>query len=209
MSGRRAPGPEDNPDPEADPYDIAREIVLRRLTDRAHSRRELEQALAKRGTDPEVAAVVLDRLTEVGLVDDRAFAEAWVASRQERKHLSVRALRDELVKKGIDRDILDEVLQVVDADAEYDAALALAERKVRSMTGLAPEVRRRRLVAALARRGFSASVTSRVASAVDLDLDESSGFESSEGIDSAGFDADGGFGTRPGTGGSAGFGDDH
>ena len=143
--------------------------MLRRLTERSHSRRELEQALAKRHTDPDVATAVLDRLAEVGLVDDRTFAEAWVASRQERKHLSGRALRDELVRKGIDRDIIDDVLRAVDADREYDAALALAERKVRSMAGLVPEVRRRRLVAALARRGFSASVSSRVLAAVDLD----------------------------------------
>ncbi|WOQ18467.1 regulatory protein RecX [Raineyella sp. W15-4] len=143
--------------------------MLRRLTERSHSRRELEQALAKRHTDPDVATAVLDRLTEVGLVDDRTFAEAWVTSRQERKHLSGRALRDELVRKGVDRDIIDDVLRAVDADREYDAALALAERKVRSMAGLVPEVRRRRLVAALARRGFSASVSSRVLAAVDLD----------------------------------------
>lgn len=143
--------------------------MLRRLTERSHSRRELEQALAKRHTDSDVATAVLDRLTEVGLVDDRTFAEAWVTSRQERKHLSGRALRDELVRKGVDRDIIDDVLRAVDADREYDAALALAERKVRSMAGLVPEVRRRRLVAALARRGFSASVSSRVLAAVDLD----------------------------------------
>lgn len=167
MAGRRAPGPEENPDPEADPYGIAREIVLARLTDRAHARRELEQALAKRNTDPEVATAVLDRLAEVGLVDDRAFAAAWVASRQQRKHLSRRALRDELVRKGVDRDVVDEVLESVDGDDESAAAMALVERKARSMAGLAPEVRRRRLLAALARRGFSAEVSSRALSALD------------------------------------------
>ncbi|MEA5154587.1 regulatory protein RecX [Raineyella sp.] len=172
MTGRRAPGPEDNPDPEADPYDIAREIVLARLTDRARSRRELEQALAKRHTDPEVATAVLDRLTEVGLVDDRAFAAAWVASRQERKQLSRRALRDELVRKGVERDIIDEVLEAVDGDEEFNAALALVERKARSMAGLAPEVRRRRLVAALARRGFSAGVAYRALSALESEPDD-------------------------------------
>nr|WP_228489359.1 regulatory protein RecX [Raineyella fluvialis] len=125
--------------------------------------------MAKRNTDPAVARAVLDRLTDVGLVDDRGFAEAWVASRQDHKHLSRLALREELVKKRVDRWIIDEVLSAVDTEQEYAAASALATRKARSMTGLAPEVRRRRLAGALARRGFSGSVTSRVLSDLDLE----------------------------------------
>lgn len=151
---------------------MAREIVLRRLTDRAHSRYELEQALAKRQTDPAVARAVLDRLTEVGLVDDRSFAEAWVSSRQERKKLSRRALRDELTRKRIDREIVDDVLAEVDADDEYAAAYALAEGKARTMRGLAPEVRWRRLAGALARRGFSAGVVTRVLGELDQRFQE-------------------------------------
>lgn len=151
---------------------MAREIVLRRITLRAHSRRELEQALAKRNTDPEVAQQVLDRLTEVGLVNDRAFAEVWVSYRQEPKHLSRRALREELTRKGVDRSVIDEVLAEVDEDDEYRAAYDLAERKARPMSGLAPEVRWRRLAGALARRGFSAGVTTRVLRDLDRGFGE-------------------------------------
>nr|WP_281245198.1 regulatory protein RecX [Raineyella antarctica] len=128
--------------------------------------------MAKRHTDPEVAGQVLDRLTEVGLVDDRAFAEAWVSSRQERRHLSRRALRDELMKKGVDRTIIDDVLEGVDSDDEYRAAYDLAERRARSMSELAPEVRWRRLAGALARRGFSAGLTTRVLAELDRGLPE-------------------------------------
>lgn len=136
--------------------------MLRRLTERAHSRRELEQVLAKRNTEPEMVEQVLDRLAEVGLVDDRSFAQAWVTSRQERKHLSRRALRDELHRKGVDRSAIDEALDKVDANDEYRAAYEVAERKARTMGGLDPQVRWRRLAGALARRGFSAAVTTRV-----------------------------------------------
>lgn len=131
--------------------------------------------LAKRNADPEVVGRVLDRLAEVGLVDDRAFAEAWVASRQEHKHLSRRALRDELTRKGIDRTIIDDVVAGVEPDDEYHAAYALAERKARSMSGLAPEVRWRRLAGALARRGFSAGVVTRVLGELDRDFREEEG----------------------------------
>lgn len=151
---------------------MAREIVLRRITLRAHSRRELEQALAKRNTDPEVARHVLDRLTEVGLVDDREFAGAWVSYRQGPKHLSRRALRAELTRKGVDRSVIDEVLQEVDEGDEYRAAYDLAERKARPMSGLAPEVRWRRLAGALARRGFSAAVTTKVLRDLDRGFGE-------------------------------------
>lgn len=153
--------------------------MLRRLTDRAHSRRELEQVLAKRNTEPEVAEQVLDRLTEVGLVDDRSFAQAWVTSRQERKHLSRRALRDELLRKGVDRSAIDEALDEVDGDDEYRAAYELAERRARAMDGLDPQVRWRRLAGALARRGFSAGVTTRVLG----DLEQGFADEASSGED--------------------------
>lgn len=96
------------------------------------------------------------------MVDDRAFARAWVESRQQRRHLSRRALREELHRKGIARELIDEALDDVDGDDEYLAARALAERKARTMSGLEPEVRRRRLVGALARRGFSSSMTYRI-----------------------------------------------
>lgn len=154
---------------------VAREIVLRRLTDRAHSRRELEQVLAKRNTDPAVAEQVLDRLAEVGLVDDRSFAQAWVSSRQQRKHLSRRALRDELTRKGVDDSVVDEALDELDADDEYRAARELAERKARSMAGLDPQVRWRRLGGALARRGFSAAVATRVLREVQQGFEEEAG----------------------------------
>ncbi len=111
-------------------------------------------------------------MEEVGLVDDAALARDWVDSRQQRRQLSKRALRHELQHKGVDRDEIEVALSTVGAEEEYEAATALALRRLRTMTGLSREVRYRRLAGALARRGFNGGLTTRVISEV---LDESSG----------------------------------
>ena len=110
----------------------------------------------------EAAEAVLDRMGEVGLVDDAAFARDWVASRQQRRHLSRTALRRELQTKGVDREVIDEALSDVEGADEHRAALDLARRRAAHDGGLPREVAYRRLGGVLARRGFSSSVTTRV-----------------------------------------------
>lgn len=172
--GARADSPPGEDDHPGDPEAVARSIVLRRLTARAHTRSELERALARKQVPEEAAGRVLDRMEEVGLVDDAAFAEAWVESRQQRRHLSRAALRRELARKGVDAEQADEALAAVDTDDEYAAALDLARRKARTMTGLDAVTVRRRLAGALGRRGFGAGLARRV---VDHVVDERAGTE--------------------------------
>lgn len=158
--------PEQSADVEADPESVARAIVLRKLTAQARTRHELTKALAARQVPEEVADGVLDRFEAVGLVDDAGFARDWVASRQQRRHLSRSALRRELQSKGVERELVEEAVGEVDADDEVQAARQLAERKLRSMVGLPREVQYRRLAGALARRGFGPGVTRPVLNAV-------------------------------------------
>ncbi|MFT3875048.1 MAG: regulatory protein RecX [Propioniciclava sp.] len=99
-----------------------------------------------------VAERVLDRLEEVGLINDADFAGMWVRG-QQRRMTSTRAMRRELRAKGVDAEIIDEAMP--EASADYDAALALARKKMRTMGSLEPHVRYRRLAGALARRGFA------------------------------------------------------
>jgi regulatory protein len=146
----------------ADPYAVARTIVLRRLAVRAQTRHELERALRMKNVPTDVAEDVLDRMASVGLVDDTCFASAWVESRQQRRHLSAPALRRELQAKGVDRDTIETALAPVDGDAELAAARALVERKSATMAGLADQVRYRRLAGLLSRRGFGPPVIARV-----------------------------------------------
>lgn len=148
--------------PDADPEELARGIVLRKLAVQARTRVELERALADRDVPEEAAATVLDRMSEVGLVDDVTFAHDWVASRQQRRHLSKTALRRELQGKGVDRDLIDDVLADVEGADELSAALDLARRRAATMGGLSREVAYRRLGGVLGRRGFSSSITTRV-----------------------------------------------
>ena len=163
-AGRRDREPDAEPDlgPEADPESVARTIVLTKLTAQARTRAELSEALRKKQVPIEVAESVLDRMAEVGLVDDAAFAESWVSSRQARRHLSRTALRQELVRKGVERDEIDTALEQVGPEDEYRAALELAEKKARSTSGLDRQVRYRRLVGALARKGFGSEICRRV-----------------------------------------------
>jgi regulatory protein len=160
---------------EANPEAMARQIVLRRLTARARTRHELAQALQSKRVPEPSAVEVLNRLEQVGLIDDAQFARDWVESRQGRRSLSRGALRRELQLKGVDRDLIEEALEPITSEEELAAARALAEKKMRSMGPVRSDVRYRRLAGALARRGFSAGVVAAVLAQLptdepDLDL---------------------------------------
>jgi regulatory protein len=105
----------------------------------------------------EVAESVLDRLEELGLVDDQVFADMLVRSRTTAKRLSRRALRAELTAKGVATDIIDDVLHQVTDDDERRMAGELVQRRLPAMAHLEPVVRQRRLAALLARKGHSSA----------------------------------------------------
>jgi regulatory protein len=149
-------------DPAADPEAIAQSIALRKLSTSARSRNELQSALASRRVPSDAADQVLDRLEEVGLIDDRRFARDWVESRQARRHLSRSALRHELQAKGVSREDIDLALEDVGRDEELGAARTLAGKKLGTMADLPREVQQRRIAGALARRGFSSDIVARV-----------------------------------------------
>lgn len=123
--------------------------------------------MAKRAVPEEIIESVLDRFEEVGLVDDAQFAGLWVEG-QQRRLKSSRALREELRLKGVDAEVIDEALAETADDADYRAALALAQKKARSMGDLEPQVRYRRLAGALVRRGFAPGLCHRVVSEVTI-----------------------------------------
>ena len=148
--------------PEADPESVARKILLDQLTGRARSRADLEKKLAQRKVPAEIAARLLDRFEEVGLVDDAAFAREWVAQRQEGRGLARRALAQELRRKGIDEEVARDALGGIEESDEVEAARMLVRRKLRSVQGLEPDKAVRRLVGILARKGHASGVAYRV-----------------------------------------------
>ena len=154
---RRSPAPPEDAKaagPSEDPEGVARQILLRRLTEQPRTRAELAKALAKRRVPDDVAERVLDRFGEVGLVDDAAFSRAWVESRQGRRGLGRRALAHELRRKGVDNEVAQEAVAAVDDDEELAAAKALVDRKLPGMRRLDRQRAERRLMGLLARRGF-------------------------------------------------------
>lgn len=136
---------------------MAREICLRQLAVRPRTRAELAKALAKRDISPEVIAEVLDRYDEVGIIDDAAFARAWVSSRHHGRGLARRALANELRRHGVDADTAGEALDDIDPDTEAATARALVDRKLRTTSG-EPQAVFRRLVGMLARKGYPPGV---------------------------------------------------
>jgi regulatory protein len=140
---------------------VAREICLRQLAVRPRTRAELATALRRRGIPDDVAGEVLERYSEVGMIDDAAFARAWVSSRHHGKGLARRALGSELRQRGVAPETVGEALGALDSDTEVETARALVNRKLRTATG-DPQAIVRRLVGMLARKGYPAGLAYRV-----------------------------------------------
>lgn len=166
-----SPAPRPAPPAERDAGELAREICLRQLATRPRTRAELATALRKRGIPDEIADEVLDRYDEVGIVDDGAFAKAWVSSRHHGRGLASRALAGELRRKGVAADEVVEALEELDPGTEEATARALVARRLRAERSGAERSgggRRdeaailRRLVGMLARKGYPPGLAIRV-----------------------------------------------
>jgi len=154
--------PSSTPKPPEDPVQQAKDICLRQLTARPRTRVELAQALARKGVEEEVASKVLDRLDEVGLIDDAAFAEVWVRSRHNYQGLSRRALAMELRRKGVADESAEEALATVDSSAEEERARQLVRKRLRSLGSADEPTKVRKLVGMLARKGYGEGLAYRV-----------------------------------------------
>ncbi|MGY3204441.1 recombination regulator RecX [Streptomyces sp. TE5632] len=149
-------------EPEGDPVERARAICLRLLTGTPRTRKQLADALRKREIPDEAAEEVLSRFEEVGLINDSAFADAWVESRHHGRGLARRALARELRTKGVDATLIDEAVSQLDPEQEEATARELVARKLRSTRGLDRDKRIRRLAGMLARKGYPEGLALRV-----------------------------------------------
>jgi regulatory protein len=156
------PGSAADETPEADPESVAKGIVLRRLTAAPRSRAELAGDLAARGVPDDVATRVLDRFTEVGLVDDQAYARTLVRTRRESRGLARRALQLELRRRGVGDEEAAAALEGLSPDGEVTTAEALVAKRLPSTRGLPHETRVRRLAGLLARKGYGSGLALRV-----------------------------------------------
>ena len=165
-TGRQASGSPPGRSPSetsaGDPEARARQICLRLLTAAPRTRAELAAALNRRGVPGEVAEAVLGRFADVGLIDDAAFARAWVESRHYSRGLSRRSLSAELRQHGVDTDEIREAVSTLDPEQEVATARRLVEQKMAGTRGQPPEARIRRAAGTLARKGYPPGLVFRL-----------------------------------------------
>jgi regulatory protein len=149
-------------EPPLDPEERARALCLRLLTGAPRTRRQLADAMRKREIPDEVAEHVLERFQDAGLIDDQAFANAWVESRHRGRGLAGRALARELHHRGVDAELVSEAVGLLDPEQEEETARELVQRRLPGTRGLDRDKRIRRLAGMLARKGYSEGLALRV-----------------------------------------------
>jgi regulatory protein len=144
--------------PVEDPVELARAICLRQLEHAPRTHAELAATLRRKGIDGEIAEQVLSRFAEVGMIDDALFARMWVDSRHRGRGLARRALSQELRRKGVDSEQVEEAVSTLGPEVELATARTLVTRRLPSTAGVARAARVRRLAGMLARKGYPAGV---------------------------------------------------
>lgn len=147
---------------DADVESVVRNLVLRRLTQRAYTRYQLEDYLQRKSADNDVIQRVLDRFEEVGLINDRDYAAEFIRARRSVKGTGPAVLRMELKKRGIDDDVIAAALEHRIGE-DIDVAREIAQRKLASLSRFDSNTQSRRLVSFLMRRGYSAHLAYAVA----------------------------------------------
>ena len=147
--------------PDADPLAVARAIVLRQLTAGPRTRAQLAAVLRRRAVPDDVAEAVLDRFTEVQLVDDQEFARQWVHTRHPGRGLARRALAHELRHRGVTDEVVRGAVAEVDPETELETARELVRRRLVSLHEDEPARRARRLAGMLARKGYGPGTAHR------------------------------------------------
>ncbi|MFI5233528.1 MAG: regulatory protein RecX [Gemmatimonadales bacterium] len=137
----------------ADTYNKALEALARG----PRAAKDLGRWLAQRDHSADDITAALARLTERGLLNDAAYAAMFARSRFTTYRMSRRRIAAELAKRGVERAIADAAIaEVMDDEAIDERAMvnAAAEKKIRSLAALEPDVQRRRLYGFLARKGY-------------------------------------------------------
>lgn len=145
-----------------DPEDQARSIALRKLAAAPQTRAQLDEVMARRGVPEETRQRVLDRFSEVKLIDDAAFAAAWVESRHRGRGLARRALGHELRQYGVAPTVADQAVHALPPEREEETARQLVAKKLASTQRLDAQTRCRRLVSLLARKGYPTGLAYRI-----------------------------------------------
>lgn len=142
----------------------AQNYALNLLSFRARSEKEIAERMAQKGYEPFIIDKTIAYLKEQGYINDKAFAEAFIKDKLELNGHGRNRIRWELYKKGVSRELVDELLEkVVTPDEEYEKAKMLAERKMKLWQKDSKPVQYRKLSGLLARKGYPFDLASKVA----------------------------------------------
>jgi regulatory protein len=148
----------------------ATEAGIRLLTARPRAEKELRTRLRQKGYEAGAIDAAIERLRGWGYLDDEAFARTWVANRMAHRPRGSRLLAQELRHKGVDRDQIASAIEEAGVD-EVAAATEVARKQAAKLSGLEPDVARRRLTGFLGRRGFDYGTIKAALAAIDLESD--------------------------------------
>jgi regulatory protein len=135
-----------------------RQSLLKMLARGAKSSGKLREALLAKDYPPQLVDQLIDRFTEVSLIDDFQMAKDWVQSQLSRKAAAKSVLAMSLRTKGFPAEAITAALSEIDADSELEAAKRIAVTRIRQLMKLDPDVRSRRLAGFLTRKGYSSSI---------------------------------------------------
>jgi regulatory protein len=148
----------------------AKNVMLHQLSRQAKSEHQLREVLIKREIPAEIIDKVITRFTEAGLIDDRQVAQTIAHTRRATRGLSSSAIKRELAQKGISAEIIESTLAVFAAEDELATAISIATRRIRSLAKFEPDVRKRRLLGFLARKGYPGSVAFAAIKAAETEI---------------------------------------
>jgi regulatory protein len=133
------------------------------LSYRARSQREIMTKMKEKGYDGSMIEKVLEKLQEYGYINDYQFSQQWVSDKQKSKKAGKNLLKQELFQKGIDRDVIQQVIdENVHPEEEYGRAYELAEKKMRTLQKEDRKSKYRKLSGVLARKGYTFDIISKV-----------------------------------------------
>lgn len=135
----------------------ARNVLLHQLARSAKSTAQLRKILEQREIPSDIAERVIERFTEVGLIDDAAYAETVVNSRRNFKGLAKSAIKRELNEKGLSPELVEAAISEITPEDDFESAKQLAVRRYRQMVHLEKAVRQRRLAGYLQRKGYASN----------------------------------------------------
>lgn len=134
---------------DSEQYEKSMNAAIRFLSYRPRSKKEIVDFLKKKKAEAEIREKVIDRLTELGYIDDEKFASWWIEQRKTFRPKGAAIIKQELKQKGV---IIDGLTD------DKNSARLLVEKKLKLLKNLSDFEKKRKLYGFLARRGFSSSV---------------------------------------------------